>query len=235
VGTEAFWIPAALAAVSAGGQYVNQKQAASRQDQGEAQAIRDQQQIQQEAAGKASALTKQITTNTPTQIANQATGDYVSNLRKNAAGASAPGASSALAPAAGGSARYNKDVSTAQSGVGGYGNDLAGTMGQIDAAVRQRQNEGLAQQTLGTNLNTLGAQSYTKNFVDQLRAQASGVANPWVGLASKMVGALGTGLSASGAFEPGVDSSLAGSFGSNAGGTAGRFSNSALNNLYSVD
>ena len=202
MGTEAFWVPAALAAVSAGGQYVNQKNAASRQDQGEAQAIRDQQQIQTEAAGKASALTKQIATNTPTQIANQATGDYVSNLRKNAAGGSQPGASSALAPAAGGSARYNKDVGTSQAAVGGYGNDLAGTMGQIDAAVRQRQNEGLAQQTLGTNLNTLGAQSYTKNFVDQLRAQASGVANPWVGLASSLIGGLGTGLQKSGAFAP---------------------------------
>lgn len=84
---------------------------------------------------------------------------------------------------------------------------MAGEMGAIDAAVRQRQNEGLAQQTLGTNLNTLGAQSYTKNFVDQLRAKASGQANPWVGLLGQLAtnygmsaagSALGNGASAGG-------------------------------------
>lgn len=200
-------MPAAVAALGAGTQYVNQKNAASREDAGQAQAIRDQQQIQQEAAGRASALTKQIAANTPNQIQAQATGDYVSQLRKNAAGASQPNASSALAPAAGASSRYNSDVGKSQATVSGYGNTMAGEMGAIDAAVRQRQNEGLAQQTLGTNLNTLGAQSYTKNFVDQLRAKASGQANPWVGLLGQLAtnygmsaagGALGKGAGAGG-------------------------------------
>lgn len=123
----------------------------------------------------------------------------MSQLRKNAAGASQPGASSALAPAAGASSRYGADVGKSQAAVSGFGNDMAGEMGQIDAAVRQRQNEGLAQQTLGTDLNTLGAQSYTKNFVDQLRAQAAGVPSAWGTLASQLVGGLGKGLSKSGA------------------------------------
>lgn len=208
MGTEAFWIPAALAAVSAGGQYVNTKNAASRQDAGEAQSIRDQQQIQQEAAGKASALTKQIATNSPNQIAAKATGDYVSQLRKNAAGASQPGAGSALAPAVGASSRYGADVAKSQQTVGDYGNNMAGEMGQIDAAVRQRQNEGLAQQTLGTDLNTLGAQSYTKNFVDQLRAQAAGVPSAWGSLASSLVGNLGSSMAKTGAFQPKVSNGI---------------------------
>ena len=58
-------------------------------------------------------------------------------------------------------------------------------MANADAAVRQRQNEGLAMQTLGTNLNTIGAESYTKNFVDQLRAQTAGQQSPWVSLFSQ--------------------------------------------------
>jgi len=82
-------------------------------------------------------------------------------------------------------------------------------MGAIDAAVRQRQNEGLAQQTLGTNLNTLGAQSYTKNFVDQLRAKASGQATTWVGLLGQL--ATNYGMSAAG--------SAYGGGGASAGGT----------------
>jgi hypothetical protein len=224
LGTEAFWIPAALAAVSAGGQYVNQKNAASRQDQGEAQAIRDQSDLQQQAAGKASALTKQIAVNNPNQIAAKATGDYVSQLRKNAAGASQPGTSSALAPAVGANSRYNSDVGKSAQTVGDYGNNMAGQMGQIDAAVRQRQNEGLAQQSLGTDLNTLGAQSYTKNFVDQLRAQAAGVQSPWLSLFSGMAGAGASAMAKNGAFTKGAPDSTGAVLGN---GTVSGFSPNA--------
>jgi hypothetical protein len=44
-------------------------------------------------------------------------------------------------------------------------------------------------QTLGTNLNTIGAQSYSQNFVDQLRAAAAGQASPWVSLFTGLLGA----------------------------------------------
>jgi hypothetical protein len=48
---------------------------------------------------------------------------------------------------------------------------------------------------LGTQLNTLGAQSYGQNFVDQLRAQASGQANPWISLVSGLFGNAAKGYS----------------------------------------
>jgi hypothetical protein len=65
--------------------------------------------------------------------------------------------------------------------------------------------QGLALNTLGTNLNTLGAESYTKNFVDQLRSQAAGQANPWVGLFSNMLqkGASAYAMGAAGGNTPG--------------------------------
>jgi hypothetical protein len=61
-------------------------------------------------------------------------------------------------------------------------------MGNIDAATRLRQNEGLGMSTLGTGLNTLGAQSYATNFINQLRSQTGGQADPWVSLFSGMLG-----------------------------------------------
>jgi hypothetical protein len=199
MGTEAVWVPLALAAVSGGAQYANQKAASNREQSAEAQSIMDQQAIQQKAAGAANALTKQIASDSPTPIQGQATGAYVQALRRNAAGSTQGGdtsggdttfgaSTSALAPAAGASSRYNAGTAASQNQVAQYGNTYAADQGTIDAATRMRQNEGLGMQTLGTNLQGLGASSYTKNFVDQLRAQVAGQANPWVSLGASLLG-----------------------------------------------
>jgi hypothetical protein len=208
MGTEAFWVPAALAAVSGGAEYANQSAANKRQQAGETQSIINQQNLEGKANAQVKGLTDQIARNSPNQIQAKATGDYINTLRKNAAGStqggstSAPttfGASTSALPAAvGANPRYANDLATSQKQVSDYGNTYANEMGSIDAAVRQRQNEGLGMQTLGTNLNTLGAQSYTQNFVDQLKAQAAGQANPWVSLFSGLLGAGAKNYSGSG-------------------------------------
>lgn len=199
MGTEEFWVPAAIAALGAGAQGVNQMNASKRASNSEVQAIDDQQQYREQANSQVKNLTQQIAQNSPQKIAQQETGDFVNTLRKNAAGSAAPNATatgpdtnfgapvSSMPPAGGASSRYKTDTANAQKETQSYGTDYASEIGNIDAAVRQRQNEGLALNTLGTNLNTLGAESYTKNFVDQLRSQANGQANPWVGLFSNML------------------------------------------------
>jgi hypothetical protein len=192
MGTESFWIPAAIAAVGGGAEYVNQRNANNRQQDATVKGIQDQARIQSEAAGKASALTRQIAASNPNKIAGTATGAYVDQLRRNA---SAPG-SSAIAPSVIGSSRYKSGVDQSAQNVANFGNTNASEMGNIDAAVRQRQNEGLAMQDLGTDLNGLGAKSYTTNFVDQLRQQQAGTANPWVSLFAGML--KNYGLSAAG-------------------------------------
>lgn len=205
MGAEAFWVPAALAAVSAGTQYANQSSANSRQQAGEVQSIIDQQKLQSKANDQVKALTNQVATNSPNQVAAKATGDYVSNLRKNAAGSAAGGSNgssilfgaptSALPTNIDASSRYKASANNAQTQTQQFGNELAGEMGNIDAATRQRQNEALGMTTLGTNLNLLGAQSYTKNFVDQLRAQAAGQTSPWLTLLSGAAGGAANTLS----------------------------------------
>lgn len=184
MGTEEFWVPAVVGALSTGAEYVNQKQANSRQNDAEIAATQHQQQIEDQANQASRTLTQKIAKDSPNQIAAQSTGDYVAQLRKNAAGSSQTGTSSSLAPVAGASARYGADKATAQGDVQNYGDTYAGDLGQIDAATRLRQNEGLDMSSLATKLNTLGAKSYGTNFVDQLRAQVAGQTNPWVSLAS---------------------------------------------------
>lgn len=165
--------------------------------------IGQQQQLESKAANEATQLTQQIAKNNPQQIQAQETSAFVNNLRKNQ-GATNPsggslnptaGAGSALSPVVGGSARYNADVGNAQTAQEQYGNTTANEVAAVDAAVRQRQNEGLAMNSLATNLNTLGAQSSALNFVNQLRAQAGGQTNPWVSLGTNLLGNAGTSLS----------------------------------------
>ena len=200
MGTEEFWVPAVVAALGAGANAVNTSNANKRSQNSEVQALNDQQQYREQANSQIKNLTQQIAQNDPQKIAAQETGNFVNTLRKNAAGSAAPGATgagsadtnfgapvSAMPPAAGASSRYKSDSANAQTQVQNYGQTYANEIGNIDAAVRQRQNEGLAMQTAGTNLNTLGAESYTKNFVDQLRAQTAGQTNPWVSLFSNML------------------------------------------------
>jgi len=193
MGTEEFWVPAVVAALGSGAQAVNQSNANSRAQNAEVQNIDQQGQLRDQANSQVKNLTQQIATNSPQQIQNKETSDFVNTLRKNMAGSEAPGATgnsntnfgapvTALPNAAGASSRYKTDTANAQQQIQQYGNTNAGEMSAIDSAVRQRQNEGLAQQTLGTNLNLLGAQSYTKNFVNQLRAQTAGQASPWANM-----------------------------------------------------
>lgn len=195
MGTEAFWIPAVISAVGSGAQYVNTRNANNRAQDVEASNIMQQQQDQQKANAGAQALAKNIATSNPTALKNDATGQYVQELRRNAAGATSGttgddnlnGQSvSALAPNVNGSSRYKSDVNNSQGVVQGFGNSLANEMGTIDSTVRQRQNEGVAMQNYGTELNGLNQQSWGQNFVNQLRAQTAGQANPWVSMFSNL-------------------------------------------------
>lgn len=202
----AFLVPAALTALSAGGQYINQKNANNKQDTAEIQALGDQQSIRGNANAQVRNLTSQIANDNPQSLADKATGDYISQLRTAAAGStqggsttSGPqtfgGSTSALPGVAGASTRYNAGTASSQKEVQQYGDEFANEMGQIDAATRMRQNEGLAMQTTAGSLNGLAQQSYGQNFVDQLRAQSAGQQNPWLSLASNLVGGAGNALS----------------------------------------
>ncbi len=236
MGTEEFWVPALLTAVSAGGQYVNQQKANTRQNSAETQAILNQENLRSQANAQVRGLTQQIARNDPNQIAAKSTGDYVAQLRKNAAGSTQGGSTtggtqtsgqstSALPPSSVGGSRYQGSTAAGQKEVQDFGNTYANEMGQIDAATRQRQNEGLAMGTEATNLNTLGLESYGQNFVDQLRAQAAGQTNPWVTLGSNLIGGAANQMSTNpnAYFTPGMSK-----YGKIAKGGVGTMSDSGL-------
>lgn len=175
----AFLVPALISAAGTAAQYVNTSQANSRQNAAETQSIIDQQQQSSKASGDVGKLTQQIATSNPAQLADKATSQYVQQLRTNAASAQ-PGA----AAAPGADPRYAAEQKAASSTVQNYGDTLASEKGATDAAVRQRQNEGLGMNDLATQLGGINQSSYGQAFVDQLRAQAAGTPNPWVTMGS---------------------------------------------------
>lgn len=202
----AFLVPLALSAASAGAQYVNQKGAQNRQNSAEVQSIADQQADRNQANGAVSKLTSQIATDNPSTLAAKATGQYINTLRSNAAGSTQGGSTtgdnqtfggsvSSLPGVAGADSRYNVGNAASQAEVQNYGTNFATDMGNIDAATRLRQNEGLGMQDLSTQLNQISQKSYGQNFVDQLRAQQAGQLNPWVSLGSSMLNGASSVLS----------------------------------------
>lgn len=186
MGTEEFWIPAAISALGVGTTYAVQQDAANKQDRAQAQAIQNQQDIQNKASGAARRTLEKVQSSNPQALQNSSTAQYVDQLRRNAAGAAVGGPDSSLSTV-GGSGRYKEGVAQAQKDVNAKGNVLAGQLGAIDAATRQRQNEGLSFGDLATQLTGYGAQSQTQSFVDQLRANVAGQANPWGQLAGQLI------------------------------------------------
>ena len=205
MGTEEFWVPAVMAIVSAGAQYANTSAANSRSDSAAAQSIADQQAIREKGNQQVQQTVKQVAGDNPQALAAQAQAKYVQQLRSNAAGSTQGGSTtnptlfgastSALPPGTVGSKSFQADEANSQKQVEQYGDTEASEMGDLDAAIRMRQNEGLEQQTLATGLNTLGAESYGTNFADQLRTQVSGQTNPWLSLFSSLSSNAGQTLS----------------------------------------
>jgi hypothetical protein len=200
-----------MTAVSTGASYINQSNANNRQQAANVQAIDNQNQLREQANSQVKQQTQNIAASSPQQLANKETGDFVNTLRQNAAGSAAGGATgnsptnfgapvTALGPTPGASSRFKSGSAAAQEQTQQYGQTNAEEMGAVDAAVRQRQNEGLQMQTLGTKLNQLSAQSQIRGFVDKLRANAAGQQNPYVSLFSNVLGGLAGSASKNGWF-----------------------------------
>jgi uncharacterized phage infection (PIP) family protein YhgE len=206
MGTEAFWVPALMTAVSTGASYVNQQNANSRAQNTEVQDIANQQQLREQGNSQVKQQTQNIASSTPQQLANKETGDFVKSLRQNIGGKAAGGPTNFGAPVSslgstpGANSRFASDTAAANKQTQQYGQTNAAEMGAVDSAVRQRQNEGLQMQTLGTNLNQLNAQSQMTGFVDQLRAKAASQPNPYASLFSSALGGAANSASKNGWF-----------------------------------
>ena len=188
----AFLIPLALSMAGTGLQASNTISANNKAQASAVQGIDQQQALREQASGKVGNAIDQIAKSGPQQLASKSTGDFIQQLRTNQA---ATNPQNSGAPAvAGANARYGQMQAANDAKVQAFGNTNASDMGQMTGAVQQRQGEGLAMNTLGTDLGLVGAQSGNDMFVNNLRTAVAGQTNPYETLTSGLLGAASKGL-----------------------------------------
>jgi hypothetical protein len=207
MGTEEFWIPAAMAALGTGATAYTNASANQKAQASEVQGIQQQQQLREQAAGQVNKTTAAIAASNPQQLQRQATGDFVTQLRANES-ANNP-LTNGTAPAPGANARFASGNATANTGVQQFGSDQATALAAMTAAVRQRQQEGLAMGTLQTGLGLTGQQSSADNFITQLRTMQAGQPNPYIATGGSIISGLGKNMAMNPPAQPGTLSEVA--------------------------
>lgn len=188
MGAGAAAVPYIVAALAAGGEYVNTTNTQKRQDEAAAQAIRSQGAIQQKANQQVNQTVDKIAGSTSAAAEQQRNADYMAQLQKNRAITTA-----GLQPTIGSSA-FQQDAAQAADAVNSKAAQTAGLMARMDAPGIQRQQEGFDYGKLGTNLGLDQRQSQGQSFMDQIRMNAihrnakidlaAGLANAYAGAAA---------------------------------------------------
>lgn len=159
----ATYVALALAAASAGAQYINTRNTARRQDEAAAQGILNQGRIQQQADAKVNASITDLEGSDSASERSERLDDYIQTLRNNRAGiegGSDPGY---------GSEAFKADAAQAGKDSTQYAENMAGLMARMDAPTMQRQGEAFSYGNLATDIGLIGRQSAGQRFIDDLR------------------------------------------------------------------
>jgi hypothetical protein len=182
MGTEAVWVPLALAAVGAGTSYYNTQQTAKRQDNSLADQIRQQSARQREADTQVNDLVQKRAGSDAAGERAQTLGGYLDQVRA-ATGASTSG----LGQVGRTSDAYQQSANDAALGVADYGQKTAQLMSRIDAPAQQRQREALENAQFQTDLGLIKRNASGDDYLARLRLQNIR-ANPWLTATSQLAG-----------------------------------------------
>lgn len=108
--------------------------------------------------------------------------------------AAMPQATAGLNQAGAVSDAYKTGADAAAKAIGDYGMTTAGLMSRIDTPTLQRQQEGMAMSQLRSTLGNIQRKAASDDYLANLRQQDI-QANPWVSLASGLMG-MGAGVAA---------------------------------------
>lgn len=195
MGTEAIWIPLALAAAGTGAQVYNTRQTAKREDNAAAAGIRQQAARQQQADQRVSQEVGAVERSTPEESRRAAASQFLNQLRQTQAQAIDGGAPGAV------SGRYAGDAAGAEGDVAEFGRQTADTLARISAPGMQRQQESQGFGRLGNDLGQITNAANGDAFLQQLRQRAAGARNPWIDAAGQITTGLGSALATN---EPGA-------------------------------
>lgn len=186
-----FLIPLVTTLASAGVSAYNTNRTANKQDAAQAEAIRNQGRIQQQADSRVNEEVTKLEQSRSEDEKQQRMDQYMQQLSR--------GRDKMLAgfsPTVG-SETFRQDNQRAAGQVEQYAGDNAGLMSRIDAPGMQRQGEAFGFGRLGTDLSLLGRESQGQNFIDQLRASRIR-RNPWLDAGASIIGGIGSGMASGG-------------------------------------
>lgn len=212
MGTEAVWVPLALTALAAGGQYYNTQQTAKRQDNTLASQLRNQAETQREADARVSDLIAQRGESSSEGERTGTLNQYLAQARQ-AQGAANAGFSQSGAV----SDAYRQASNDAAMGVSDYAAKTADLMSRMDAPVLQRQREALDGARFETDLNQIKRTGAGQDFLSQLKLQSIR-RNPWIDAGSQLASGAAGGIAGGGWGTAGTSGAgTASNFGSEAG------------------
>lgn len=168
------WAGMAMQGVGQGLGFLNNWETMNKEDDAAAQDYRDQEAAQQQINNTLNAgIAKRASSSDAGDIAN-AQQQYATSLAQHAAeiqqGTQQPGAVSS---------GFKNDANAAALGTTQYANTAADLMSRMDAPQYQRQREGMADDTLGTNVGILSNDARGQHFLDQLKLHSIHP-NPWI-------------------------------------------------------
>jgi hypothetical protein len=201
MGTEALWIPIALAAASTGVSYYNNKQLENRQDDILVHGIQQQRKRQGDVNKATDELLSKFATSNAEGDKAKANAAYTQALAANK-----PMVNAGLTKVGGASKDYAAGSQDAALGVADYGKLLSGLMSRIEAPQDQRAREGVMLGNYGVEVDRQGRMSRGDDYINQLRLKAQR-SNPWL---SALSAALQGAATATGSGEGGGLMSLFG-------------------------
>lgn len=192
MGSEAIWVPLAMAAIGGTASYVNNRNVAHKQDQNLAAQIRASGQKQQEADQRTAQLISQQAKDTDAQDKAKSLASYNQSLALKA-----PQATSIFKVPGAVSDAYAKAGSDAALGVTKYGADQADITSSMEAPMLQRQREHADMDSYKNDIGMIARRNAGDTFLANMRLRGI-QGNPWLSLVSGVSGAAAGSMARSG-------------------------------------
>lgn len=186
MGTEATWVPLVMAAISAGSQYIDQRQQQKRADRIALQGLQQTSERQRRADSVTQQLLQEMAASTPEAERQSTLRGFLDQLSR-----AQPEAQRGLQVRGGESETFRRDAADAALGVTAQGERYADLSSRLDAPALQRQRESATLFDRGMDIGLIGreqegADRHNRLLLSQIRS------NPWLQALSAVAGAYGS-------------------------------------------
>jgi hypothetical protein len=172
MGTEAFWIPAALAAAGTGVDMYNTKRTTDRRDDIALAGLKKQGVHQRNADARITQELDAMEASSPEDERKASLDQYLTQLRSARATAQGPQGGP-------GGGRFKEDSRTAKAGIDNFGQRVAGTVSRIGAAGKQRQGERVSAGRMAADVGGIGRNASGDAAVNRMKIDSVQL-DPWL-------------------------------------------------------